>query len=262
MKILFLGDIFGDAGCEAVKKLVPKVRTEQHIDFVIGNCENAVKGMGITPKVAEDFFAIPLHVLTSGNHIYHHKEIVDYIVRTPKLLRPANYIGAAPGRGLWMGEVYSGVKVAVLNLIGQVFMGPANSPFEAADRELEKVKGEADIVIVDMHGEATSEKTAIAHYLDGRVSAVLGTHTHIPTADERILPKGTAFVSDVGMCGPYDSIIGMQKEIVVQKYVTGVPEKYRPATGDGRLSGAILDIEESTGKARSIQRIQEKLLTT
>jgi metallophosphoesterase (TIGR00282 family) len=211
MKILFLVDIFGAAGCEAVKKLVPKVRTEHHIDFVIGNCENSVKGMGVTPKMAEEFFAVPLHVLTSGNHIYHHKEIVDYITRTPKLLRPANYIGAAPGKGLWMGEVYAGVKVAVLNLIGQVFMGPANSPFEAADRELEKVKGEADVVIVDMHGEATSEKTAIAHYLDGRVSAVFGTHTHIPTADERILPKGRPSSAMWGCAAPTIPSSGCKK---------------------------------------------------
>ncbi|MFO1520369.1 MAG: TIGR00282 family metallophosphoesterase [bacterium] len=260
MKILFLGDIFGDAGREAVRRLVPKVRQEHNIDFVIGNCENAVNGMGITPKVAEEFFAVPLNVLTSGNHIFHHKDIQDYIAKTPKLLRPANYLASMPGKGVWMGEVYAGVKLAVINLIGQVFMGAANNPFEAADRELKNVEGEADIILVDMHGEATSEKTAMAHYLDGRVSAVFGTHTHIPTADERVLPKGTAYITDVGMCGPYDSIIGMQKEIVVQKFVTGMHNKYLQATGDARLSGAIVDVEENTGKARSIQRIQEKLV--
>ncbi len=259
MKILFLGDIFGDAGQKAVRVGVPKIREAHKIDFVIGNCENAVNGTGITPKIAQDFLSIPIDVLTSGNHIFHFKEILDYLPKTPRLLRPANYPDKAPGKGVWMGEVYSGVKVAVINLIGQVFMSPANNPFERVELELKKVESEADIIVVDMHGEASSEKKAMAVYLDGRVSAVLGTHTHVPTADEMILPQGTAFITDVGMCGPYDSIIGMKKELVLQKYLTAVYEKYKPATEDARLSGVILDIEESTGKTRSIQRIQEKI---
>jgi metallophosphoesterase (TIGR00282 family) len=259
MKILFIGDIFGEPGREAVKKIVPKLRASGGVDFVIGNCENAAGGDGITPKLANELFAVPVDVLTSGNHIYHYKEIVDYIERTPRLLRPANYLSNAPGRGSWMGEVGLGIKVAVINLIGQVFMGPANSPFEVADRELQQIEKEADIIIVDMHGEATSEKKAIGLYLDGRVSAVLGTHTHVPTADETIFPQGTAYITDVGMSGPYDSVIGVQKEIIIQKFTKGFNPHYEPAKADARLSGAIVDVDESSGKARSIERIQEKL---
>src|SRR4030095_1937733 len=204
MKILFLGDIFGDAGVEAVRHLVPRVKTEHRVDFVVANCENSAGGMGVTPKIAEELFATPINVLTSGNHIFHHKEILPYLQQNFKILRPANFLPQAPGRGSWVGEVYAGVRVGVLNLIGQVFRpGTYNSPFEAAERELDKMK--ADLILVDMHAEASSEKMAIARYLDGRVSAVLGTHTHVPTADERIFPGGTAYLTDAGMTGAYDS---------------------------------------------------------
>jgi len=258
MKILFLGDIFGDAGREAVKQLVPRVKSEHRVDFVVANCENSSGGLGVTPKIAEELFAIPIDVLTSGNHIFHHKEILPYLHQNQKILRPANFLPQSPGRGAWVGEVYAGVRLGVLNLIGQVFMpGPYNSPFEAAERELDRMK--ADIILVDMHAEASSEKMAMGRYLDGRVSAVVGTHTHVPTADERIFPGGTAYLTDLGMTGPYDSIIGMRKEEVIQKYVKGIQEKYKPATGEATLSGAVLDIEESTGKARTIQRVHLKL---
>jgi hypothetical protein len=262
MKILFLGDIFGEAGREAVKQLVPKLRSSLGLDFVIGNCENIAAGMGVTPKLANELLAVPIEVLTSGNHIYHHKEIIPFLENNARLLRPANFLPKSPGRGTWAGEVYAGVRLAVINLIGQVFMpGPYNSPFAQVDQELEKLKGNADIIVVDMHGEASSEKMAMGIYLDGRVAAVLGTHTHIPTADETLLPKGTAYITDVGMCGPFRSIIGMRQEEVLQKYVTGVSNKYQPAKDDARLSGVVMDIEESTGKARTIRRIQEKCET-
>lgn len=260
MKILFIGDIFGEAGREAVKRCVPRLRSSLGLDLVIGNCENIAAGMGVTPRLAEELFAASVDVLTSGNHIYHHKEIISYLEQNPKILRPANFFAKAPGRGSWIGEVYAGVKVAVINLIGQVFMpGPYNSPFVQVDQELENLKGDADLIIVDMHAEASSEKMAMGRYLDGKVSAVLGTHTHVPTADETVLPGGTAYITDVGMTGPHDSIIGMRKEEILQKYTMGIPQKYQPASGDARLSGVVLDIEESTGKTRSIQRVQEKL---
>ncbi len=256
MKILFLGDIFGDAGLLAVKKLVPPLCAEQKIDLVVANCENAVGGLGITPKVAEELFSLPIHVLTSGNHLFHYKEILDYLPRQPKLLRPANYLSVCPGAGSWSGEIYAGIRVGVINLIGQVYMAPANNPFEAVERELEKIRYGSDLILVDMHAEASSEKIAMGWFLDGRVAAVVGTHTHVQTADERILPQGTAYITDLGMTGPYDSVIGMNREEAVVKFKTGIQNRLRPATGDVRLSGVILDIEESTGKARSIQRIQ------
>lgn len=259
MNILFIGDIFGEAGREAVKKLVPKLRSSLKLDFVIANCENVVNGLGVNPKAAEELFEAKVDVLTSGNHIYHFKEIFSYIQGNPRLLKPLNYLATTPGRGSWVGEVYAGIRIAVINLIGQVFMAPADSPFAAVDRELNNLRGQYDIAIVDMHAETTSEKMAMGRYLDGRVAAVLGTHTHVPTADETIFPGGTAYISDVGMSGPYDSVIGMDKEIVIQKYTTGIPVRYQPAKLDARLSAVLLEVEESNGKAKSIRRIQERV---
>jgi len=259
MRILFIGDIVGEPGRRAVKEIIPKLQSRHKIEFVIANGENAAGGSGITPALAKDIFGYGVDVITSGDHIWKKKEVVDYIDSDRRLLRPANYPENVPGFGSTVVESESGTKVAVINLMGRVFMQAIECPFRAAKREIEKIKDKARVIVIDMHAEATSEKIALGWYLDGLVSAIIGTHTHVQTADEHILPQGTAFISDAGMTGPYDSVIGRKKEQILSRFLTQMPTKFEMAEGDIQLHGVIVDIDEKTGKADSIKRIQEKL---
>ncbi len=261
MKVLFLGDVFGKPGRLAVTRNVQRLIGSEAIDLVVANAENAAAGAGITPDCVEELLGAEVNLLTSGNHIWAKREIVPYLEKPDaRLLRPANYPPGTPGRGSAVISTPDGRRLGVLNLEGRVFMKNLDDPFRVAEAELASLRAAgARAVLVDMHCEATSEKAALAWHLDGRVSAVLGTHTHVQTADERILPGGTAFLTDAGMCGPHDSIIGMKKELVMERFLTQRPSPFEPAKRDVWLQGALLDIDEETGKARSIVRVQERL---
>ena len=258
MKILFIGDIVGSPGRLAVKELLPRITKRKRIDFVIANAENVAGGSGITPPLADELFGYGVDVLTSGDHIWKRKEIVEKLESDSRITRPANYPKEAPGLGSTVVKSKSGAKVGVVNLIGRVFMESVECPFKVAKEHIAKLK-DTKIIIVDMHAEATSEKIALGWYLDGTVSAILGTHTHIQTADEKILPNGTAYITDAGMTGPYDSVIGRKKEQVLSRFITQIPVRFEMAEGDVQLHGVVVDVDEDTGKARSIKRIQEKL---
>jgi len=259
MKILFIGDIVGEPGRRAVKELLPKIKKSEGVEFVVANCENVAAGSGVTPAIADELFGYGIDVLTSGDHIWKRKEIYDKLASDARLLRPANYPNDAPGSGSTVVRSESGTNVGVINLIGRVFMQAVECPFKTAKREVERLKGKAQIIIVDMHAEATSEKIALGWYLDGLVSAIAGTHTHVQTADEKILPQGTAFISDAGMTGPFEGVIGRKKEQILNRFLTQMPTKFEMAEGDIQLHGVIIDIDDKTGKADSIKRIQKKL---
>jgi hypothetical protein len=254
MKILFIGDIIGKPGRRAIRELLPDIVAECGIDGVIANCENAAAGFGVTRDIVDELFQSHIDVLTSGNHIWDRKDIRGYIEDFKTLLRPANYPSGNPGRGSVIIPTRSGSPVGVINLGGRVFMQPLDCPFRAAEREIEKMKDKAKIIIVDFHAEATSEKKTMGWFLDGRVSAVLGTHTHVQTADEAVLPQGTAYITDAGMTGPFDSVIGIQKEEILERFLTLIPNKFDVAKGDVRLQGVILDIDELSGRSRGIER--------
>jgi 2',3'-cyclic-nucleotide 2'-phosphodiesterase len=256
MKILFIGDTVGKAGRSVVKHHLKHLQEEFAADLTILNCENAAAGFGVTPSIADDFFDWGIDVLTSGNHIWDKKEIIPYLGRNSRILRPANYPADNPGRGLVVLKTRSGEDAAVLNLQGRVFMPPTDDPFRIADAELAKLPKDIKVIFVDMHGEATSEKVAMGWYLDGRVSAVIGTHTHIPTADETILPGGTAFQTDAGMTGPFYSVIGVVKEDVIRRFLTSIPEKFETASLDAQLNGVFIEVDSTTGKALRIERIR------
>jgi metallophosphoesterase (TIGR00282 family) len=258
MNILFVGDVVGAPGRRALSDALGSIIDKRQIDFTIVNVENAAGGFGLTVELFEDLSKMPIDVFSSGNHIWDKKEIYDALNASDRLLRPANYPPGNPGRGSTVQSTAAGIPVAVLNLQGQVFM-PANadSPFRVADEELAKLK--AKVVVVDMHAEATSEKMAMGWYLDGRVSAVLGTHTHVPTADEIILPRGTAYQSDVGMTGAYEGIIGFSKDRIIEKFLSQTPRSFETAKRDIRLSGAVVSVDESTGKATGIERVQVRV---
>ena len=241
-----------------VRECLPRLQKEFGVDLTILNCENAASGYGITPKIADEFFDWGVDVLTSGNHVWDKKEILPYLAKHPRLLRPANYPSGNPGHGCVVVAARSGEEVAVLNLQGRVFMPATDDPFRTADHELARLPKHVKVVFVDMHAEATSEKVAMGWYLDGRVSAVIGSHTHIPTADETILPGGAAYQTDAGMTGPYMSVIGMTKESVIRRFLTQIPDKFESASMDVRLNGVVVDVDSNTGKARSIERIQRK----
>ncbi|PYS30082.1 MAG: TIGR00282 family metallophosphoesterase [Acidobacteria bacterium] len=258
MKILFIGDTVGKAGRSIVHQYLKELQETLAVDLTILNCENAAAGFGVTPKIADEFFDWGIDVLTSGNHIWDKKEIMPYLSTNSRLLRPANYPEDNPGRGLTILKTRSGEEAAVLNLQGRVFMPPTDDPFRVADAELAKIPNHIKVIFVDMHGEATSEKVAMGWYLDGRVSAVVGTHTHIPTADETILPGGTAFLTDVGMAGPFHSVIGVIKEEVIRRFLTSIPDKFEAASLDARLNAVFVDVDSATGKARSIERIHKR----
>ena len=260
MNILFIGDIFGRPGRTIVKERLPELVRRHSADLVLANCENAAAGFGITPSLAEELFDLGIDVMTTGNHVWDKREIIEYFQMADgnphsparRLLRPANFPEKLPGWGVYEGQK-NGVGYAVVNLQGRVFMGSNDDPFRYADRLLEQIKSK--IVVVDFHAEATSEKIAFGWYLDGRVTAVVGTHTHIPTADEIVLTKGTAYITDVGMTGPYDSVIGVKKELVVEKFLSGMPARFEPASGDVRLCAVLVESDDQTGKAGRIQRL-------
>ena len=255
MKLLFVGDLIGKPGRQAVRRLLPGLVDRHRADYVVVNVENAAGGFGVTPDVLAELADLPIHCLTSGNHIWDKKEGVELLSREPRLLRPANYPDGNPGAGVHVGETAAGIQVAVLNLEGQVFMKNVDSPFRAADRLLAALPPAVKVIFVDVHAEATSEKQALAFYLDGRVSAVCGTHTHVPTADERVLPGGTALLTDVGMTGPYDSVIGFRADKVISRFLLQTPVALEVAKRDLRLAAALIDIDEQTGKARGIERM-------
>ncbi len=259
--ILFIGDLVGKPGRLAVTEVLPTLVKEYKPDVVIANVENAAGGFGITPRIADDLLNLDIDIMTSGNHIWDRKEIYDYIGDTRRLIRPANYPEGTPGRGSTVVEANGsgGVKVGVINLAGRVFMDDLDCPFKAAEKELTLLNPEADIIIVDMHAETTSETMAMGWFLDGRVSAVIGTHTHVQTADERILSSGTAFITDAGMTGPLDSVIGMNKDFVLERFLTQMPVRFEVATENVELQGVFLTVDSSTKKAASIERIKRKL---
>ncbi len=256
MKLLFLGDIVGKSGRKAVRELLPSLVTEYSPDIVIANGENAANGFGVTVRIAQELFDLGIGVLTSGNHIWDKKDVLAYIQKESRLIRPANYPEDTPGRGSTVVMTAEGHKIAVLNLSGRIFMDPLDCPFKAAEKEIEALKQETGLIVVDFHGEATSEKIAAGWELDGKVTAVLGTHTHVQTADERILPGGTAYISDVGMTGSFDSVIGMDKNISIERFKTQMPISYRVANGDIGLNGVLVDADDVSGKARNIKRVQ------
>jgi len=254
MKILFIGDIFGSAGRQIVADHLRDIRESQRIDLAIANAENAAGGFGLTPAIAEDLFAMGLDVLTSGNHIWDKKELPDYIARQPKLLRPANYPAETPGSGTIVVSTRDGVRCAVINLQGRVYMPQTDCPFHKVDEILRNLDPSVKVRFVDFHAEVTSEKMALGWYLDGRVSAVVGTHTHIPTADTRILPGGTAYQTDVGMTGPYESVIGVKREVIFQRFLTALPVRMEAAKGGPELHSVIVEVDETTGKAIAMRR--------
>lgn len=258
MIVLFIGDIVGSPGRRVVAATLKELVAEHGADLVVANCENAAAGYGITPPLVQELFDAGIDVLTSGNHIFDRKEILPFFEAGSadgRLLRPANYPGTVPGKGLYTGKSRSGAPVAVVNIQGRVFMPALDCPFRTADQLLDTLPSETRVILVDAHAETTSEKQALGWHLDGRVSAVLGTHTHVPTADEKILPGGTAYVTDVGMTGPYESVIGNERTDVLKRFLTGLHVRMDVAKGDVRLCGAILDINEVTGHARRILRI-------
>lgn len=257
MKILFIGDTVGKAGRAMVRQHLQYLQEELAVDLTILNCENAAAGFGVTPNIADEFFEWGIDVLTSGNHIWDKREIIPYLDENTRILRPANYPADNPGRGLAVLKTRSGEEAAVLNLQGRVFMPPTDDPFRVGDAELAKIPKHIKVIFVDMHGEATSEKVAMGWYLDGRVSAVIGTHTHIPTADETILPGGTAFQTDAGMTGPFHSVIGVVKEDVIRRFLTSIPTKFESASQGAQLNGVFVDVDSTTGKARRIERIRK-----
>ena len=259
MRILFIGDIVGKAGRQAIEGLLQRVVADRQIDFTVANGENAAGGMGITPVIASEFLDLGIDVLTSGNHIWAKKEIISFLDEEERLLRPANYPDGVPGRGTGLFQLGNGRKVGVLNLEGRVFMRNLECPFRVGEKEAEKLREETKIIVVDFHAEATSEKMALAWFLNGKVSAVLGTHTHVQTSDEKILSGGTAYITDVGMTGPMASVIGIRRQAALERFLTQIPWKFDVATDEIELQGAIIDVEEETGKTRSIERIRVPL---
>jgi len=259
MKILFIGDVVGKPGRKAVRELLPRIMADWAIDFVIANCENAASGFGVTRDILEELYENHIDVLTSGNHIWDKKEVMDYIGEYETLLRPANYPQEVPGHGSIIMPHPSGDYIGIVNLMGRVFMQPLECPFRTADEEIERLRKKTKSIIVDMHAEATSEKIALGWYLDGRVSAVIGTHTHVQTADDRILPGGTAYLTDAGMTGSFDSVIGIKKDLILDRFLTQLPNKFEVAKGDVRLQGVVLNIEETSGRSLSIERLSIKL---
>lgn len=261
MRILFVGDVFGSAGRRIVREHLAHVISEHGANLVIINAENAAGGFGVTPAIANDLFDLGAHVLTTGNHVWDKRELIDYVQSASpdsheparRIIRPANYVAGTPGYGVYEGKLANGQAYAVVNLQGRVFMGSSDDPFRSADALLAKIK--AKVVVVDFHAEATSEKIAMGWYLDGRVTAVLGTHTHVPTADDRVLPGGTAYQTDVGMSGPYDSVIGVEKEQVLHRFLTGMPAKFDAAKGDPRMAATLIECDEKTGHAISTKRL-------
>ncbi len=258
MRILFIGDIVGRTGRQCVARWLPRVREAQRPDCVIANAENAAGGMGATPEILRELKGFGVQAFTMGNHVWKKDELTAALEAFPELVRPANYPPGCPGRGAAVITLPDGRKVGLLNLLGRVFMEPLECPFRTAENELARIRDLTPVALVDMHAEATSEKVALGWFLDGRCSAVLGTHTHVQTADEWILPRGTAFISDVGMCGPIESVIGVERDIVIQKFLTAMPRKFEIAKGPASFCAVLLDVDDVSGRASGIQRIFER----
>ena len=253
--LLFIGDIVGRPGRELVRRAIPVLVSHHQVDLVIANVENAAAGFGVTPDIADDFISYGVQVMTGGNHTWDKKEIVPYFADQPCLLRPANMPAGTPGRGTFVARASNGVAVAVINAMGRVFMTAIDDPFRIVMDEIAAVKDRARVIFVDFHAEATSEKVAMGWYLDGKVTAVVGTHTHVQTADERVLPQGTAYITDVGMTGPHDSVIGVERGAIIQRFLTGLPQRFETATENPRLNGVVVKADEQTGRAVSIDRV-------
>jgi 2',3'-cyclic-nucleotide 2'-phosphodiesterase len=254
MKILMIGDVVAKPGRVAVLERIQDLREQHHVDLAIMNAENLAGGFSVTPALCEQLFATGIDVMTSGNHIFDKKEAIEYIRKQPRLVRPANYPPNTPGCGFWSGEV-NGTRVAVINVMGRVFMPPSDDPFRVVDQVLKSLPEDTPVRLVDMHAEATSEKVAMGWHLDGRVSAVVGTHTHVQTADERILPQGTAYLTDLGMTGSYAGVIGMNKADVIARFTSVTARRADHASGQVRICGALIDVDEATGQARTIERV-------
>ena len=256
MKILFIGDIVGKVGRTATKALLPSLVNKYKTDLVIANGENAAGGFGLTDKIVNEIFSYGVHIITTGNHVWDKKEFIPQISKQDKVLRPINYPPGVPGYGSILYTLHNGKKVAVINISGRVFMLNNDCPFRVGQKEVEKLSTFTKMIIIDFHAEATSEKVALGYFMDGKVSAVIGTHTHVQTADEKILPGGTAYITDVGMTGPYDSVIGVEKDQIIQRFLTHIPTRFETAKGDGIFSAVIVEIDEETGKSTTIQRLQ------
>ncbi|MDH5739513.1 MAG: TIGR00282 family metallophosphoesterase [Nitrospira sp.] len=256
MKVLCIGDIMGEPGRRVVARAVPRLVAQRQIDAVIANGENVAGGFGITPELAEELFETGVSVITTGNHAWDKKEAVEYFSREPRLLRPANYPAGVPGSGSVVIETAGGERLAVLQVMGRVYMPTIDCPFQTAKREVSRLKRETSAIIVDMHAEATSEKMAMGHFLDGDVVAVVGTHTHVQTADEQILPKGTAYITDIGMTGPLHSVIGVKKELAIEKFLTGMPRRFEVASGPSVFCAVLLELDPRLGKVIAFERIR------
>ncbi len=258
LTVICVGDVFGEPGRRAVQMLLPKLKKQHEADLAVVNVENSASGFGVTPLIARTFLEQGVDVMTSGNHIWDKKEIIEYIGKENLLLRPANYPPGTPGAGSIV--IKAGPhKVAVLNLMGRVFLPQLDCPFRKADEELERLRAETSIIVVDMHAEATSESQAMGWHLDGRVSVVVGTHRHVQTADERLLPKGTAYITDLGLTGPTDSVIGVEPELALARFLSGMPNRFEPAKGPAMLQGAVIRIDPDTGRGLSIERLRVPL---
>ena len=256
MKLLFIGDIVGRPGRDLIRRHVRAVASHQDADLVIANGENAAGGAGITRENMLEILSSGVDVITTGNHVWDKRETLEFIGHEPRLLRPANYPENTPGAGSCVVTAKNGVKVGVINVMGRVFLHAIDDPFRGAEREIARVRGDgAQVIFVDMHAETTSEKIALSYYLDGMVTAVIGTHTHVQTADERILPGGTACLTDVGMTGPHDGVIGIEKEAIIGRFVSGLPARFETASGDPRMHGVLITVDHTTGQATAIQRI-------
>lgn len=256
MKVLYVGDIMGEPGRRAVARIVPRLVSQRKIDVVIGNGENAAGGFGITPELAEELFAVGLSAITTGNHAWDKKEILDYFPRERRLLRPANYPEGVPGQGSVVVQAKNGEELAILQLMGRAYMPTLDCPFQVATREMARLRKHVAAVLVDIHAEATSEKMAIGHYLDGEATAVVGTHTHVQTADEQILPRGTAYLTDIGMTGPLHGVIGVKKELAIEKFLTGMPRRFEVAAGPTVFCAVLIELDARIGKALSIERVR------
>lgn len=255
MNILFIGDIFGKPGREVARRAIPALVASRGIDLVIANVENAAAGFGITGDIAETILGYGVDVMTTGNHVWDKKEVLDYMPGQPRLLRPGNYPPGVPGRGSCLARTRSGEPVGVINLMGRVFMTPLDDPFALAVREAEALRAKTRVILLDFHAEATSEKTAMGWHMDGRVTAVIGTHTHVQTADERILPKGTAYLTDAGMTGPHESIIGVTVDAALGRFLSAMPAKFEAAGGPARLNAVLVTADPSSGRAVAIERL-------
>jgi metallophosphoesterase (TIGR00282 family) len=255
MKILFIGDIIGRPGRETVRKGLPRLVEHYGADLVVANAENSAAGFGVTKDIGDTLLEYGIDVMTSGNHIWDKKEVLDYIPTQPRLIRPANYPAGVPGRGSYVAQTRDGRAVGVINVMGRVFMLNLDDPFAVVLKEIEAVRARTKVIIVDFHAEATSEKVAMGWHLDGKVTLVVGTHTHVQTADERILPNGTAYLTDAGMTGPHDSIIGMERQPSLARFLNGMPSRFEPATGNPRLNGVVVEADDQTGRATAVTRI-------